>query len=273
MRRVAAAVVIALAALVLGCGEAPEAAYAKIAALAGRGDWGAVYDRIDKRSQGRLEATLAREPWARPGEPGRELFAHAARLNDAIGDAIPEGHQIAGVETRGDEATLRLRPPGRGDEGAGERVVHMLREDGAWKLVIEPPAPLPSQPPPGPPAPDPRAIECGRLLDVMGRGLDSLKRARQGGDPIATLGAMAKALDDTGIEAAKLELSTPELAAAARDYKDMAQAAAQSARHMASAAKAGDEARADAAGREFEAAAAREKPIVESVHRFCAALR
>src|SRR3712207_4928032 len=38
-----------LAAAVAGCGETPATAYRAIGAAAERGDWGAVYDRIDTR--------------------------------------------------------------------------------------------------------------------------------------------------------------------------------------------------------------------------------
>jgi hypothetical protein len=260
------AALFALVCALAACGESPAEGYAKITALAAKGDWAGVYDRVDKRSQGRLEASLRRFA-SSPDEPPREVFARAARVEDHLAARFPTDYQVTATDAQDDEATLRLSVK-RKDGEAGVETKHLVREDGIWKVTleaVEPPAAAPAEDP----AERRRAIECGRLLDVFNRGRDTIKSKQRGGDPIETLGAMAKTLDASAVEAAQLELGTPELAAFSSQYQGMAKDVAQAARDMASASRGHDQERADAAARAYEAAASREKPILDGVRRAC----
>lgn len=138
---VAAVIAIALAS---GCsGGSPEAAYMEIQKAAQAGDWGAVYDSIDKRSQGRLDAAMAMlsafaEGFGGTATPGgtalagRDLFVAIAGRGEAdLADTVDIG-EVTDVDVEGDRATLRVS-----QEDGSESVVHMLKEDGRWKLTLD----------------------------------------------------------------------------------------------------------------------------------------
>ena len=130
-----------LAAAVAGCDETPATAYRAIGAAAERGDWGAVYDRIDTRSRARLDTSLViagLDAAADMGEVdqakfdeirktgGRVLFLRKARRGPGLRPGLPAvgGPLCPGRRRRG---RVEGRPDGR-REG-----VDAGRADGPWR--------------------------------------------------------------------------------------------------------------------------------------------
>jgi hypothetical protein len=132
---------MAVAALaVSGCTSGPEAGYQKLTEAAEAGDWGQVYDLIDKKSQGQVDMAFrmlagfatADVGTATAGKSGRDMFIAMLSNNDEAAAQYKAGdYEITGKEVDGEEATLTVRRP----DGTTQ-IVQMLKEDGIWKLSV-----------------------------------------------------------------------------------------------------------------------------------------
>lgn len=131
----------------IGCAETPQAGYQKTVQAAKSGNYGAVWDRFDKRSQGQLETMmqLIRVPLVLKHSLAGDK-AKADRITNAAGRELfvllieesPEMKQkiadlTASVESAtvdGDKATLTVTNNGQTEQ------VKMVREDDQWKIVL-----------------------------------------------------------------------------------------------------------------------------------------
>jgi hypothetical protein len=136
-----------LAVIAAGCGETPATAYQAIGAAAERGDWGAVYDRIDTRSRARLDRALVfagLDAASETGEVdqakfeeiratgGRALFIRMATANPAFARVfLPL--RVLSVRIVGDAAEVKVVQVVQGQ--VTTRAVPMVREGGVWKLA------------------------------------------------------------------------------------------------------------------------------------------
>jgi Domain of unknown function (DUF4878) len=138
-----------LAVTLAGCGESPEAAYRAVGAAAARGDWGAVYDRLDKKSQGRMDmgmkmlagmgAAFSKDKAnveAVKDANGRDLFIKFADEKPVVGQNYRSAKFLS-TKVEGDRATLTVE---RIRDGKPARdTVHMIKEDGRWKITSDSP--------------------------------------------------------------------------------------------------------------------------------------
>lgn len=134
----------------LGCGESPQAAYRTILQYQQTGQYDKIWDRIDKKSQGKLEqglelmAKLAAFGAALGGQKqeaeelsqlkGKELFVRVCQKVPQLGKDFA-AQEIKSVQQEGDRAQLTVVVSVDGKQQ--ERQITMLREDGIWKLSID----------------------------------------------------------------------------------------------------------------------------------------
>ncbi|MCS7305406.1 MAG: hypothetical protein NZ602_09915 [Thermoguttaceae bacterium] len=141
-----------------GCGESPQAAYQTIIQYGRQGQYEKIWDRIDKKSQGKLEvalkglAAVAALGAALGGkkqeaeELGRlspkELFVRLCEKSPQILEHF-DASEIKSVQKEGDRARLTVVVSVKGQPQ--ERQITMIREDGIWKLSIDWELPTPKQ--------------------------------------------------------------------------------------------------------------------------------
>ncbi len=116
--------------------------------------------------------------------------------------------------------------------------------------------------------------ECNALIQVINTGVQNLEKGGKfSGDPsgVGELKSMADAMDKVAADAAKVELTIPELKKYSTDYQAMAKEVAKAARDMAAAAEAKDANKINAAQAAMEKAVKQEDPLVDSINKFCQA--
>lgn len=131
-----------------GCAETPQSAYEQIIKHGDAGQFDKVWDRIDKTSQGRIEGVMHLAAFGlgmKAGISGNKQEAEQLRnlagkdLFVKICQEMPKAREdyakrrVKSVKTEGDRATLTVVATGGGDK---EETVHMIKEDGIWKLSI-----------------------------------------------------------------------------------------------------------------------------------------
>ena len=121
-----------------------------------------------------------------------------------------------------------------------------------------------------------KVTECNSLIQVINTGVASLEKGPklEGGDPangVADLKAMADSMDKVAGDAAKVELTMPELKKYSAEYQAMAKDVSHAAREMAAAAEAKDVQKITTAQTAMEAAVKKEDPLVDSINKFCQA--
>lgn len=149
VRNAAMPVAAALACLLLvGCAETPQSSFEQLVKDAESGQYDKVWDRIDKRSQGRnegkmklaaaaiaLKATLTGD--RQKAEELKDLEGKALFVKILQSEEIARkgfvNQRVLSSEVSGDRATLRVK----NTETEQERTVTMTREDGVWKLVVD----------------------------------------------------------------------------------------------------------------------------------------
>jgi ABC-type Zn uptake system ZnuABC Zn-binding protein ZnuA len=118
-----------------------------------------------------------------------------------------------------------------------------------------------------------RVTECNGIIQVINTGVASLEKGPKiEGDPatgVADLKAMADSMDKVAGDAAKVELTIPELKKYSTDYQAMAKEVSKAARDMATAAEAKDVTKITSAQTAMEAAVKKEDPLVDSINKFC----
>jgi hypothetical protein len=118
-----------------------------------------------------------------------------------------------------------------------------------------------------------KIAECNSLIEVINKGVQSLENAPKAADPggTADFKAMAETMDKVAADAAKVELSIPELKKYSTEYQTMAKDVAKAARDMAVAAEAKDMAKLTAAQAAMDKSVKQEDPLVDSINKFCQA--
>jgi hypothetical protein len=120
-----------------------------------------------------------------------------------------------------------------------------------------------------------KVTECNSLIQVINTGVASLEKGpKLEGDPangVADLKAMADSMDKVAGDAAKVELTIPELKKYSTDYQAMAKEVSKAAREMAAAADAKDVQKITTSQTAMEAAVKKEDPLVDSINKFCQA--
>ncbi len=115
--------------------------------------------------------------------------------------------------------------------------------------------------------------ECNQLIEVINKGVDSLNKASKSNsaDPTGTTEykTMADTMDAVAADAAKVELTVPELKKLSQDYQTMAKDVAKAARDMVAAADSQDFAKVNTAKAAVEKAVKQEDPLVDSINKFC----
>lgn len=115
--------------------------------------------------------------------------------------------------------------------------------------------------------------ECNQLIAVINKGVASLNNASKSdsNDPAGTADYknMADTMDAVADDAAKVELSVPELKKLSNDYQAMAKDVAKAAREMVAAADSQDFAKVSAAKAAVEKAVKQEDPLVDSINKYC----
>jgi hypothetical protein len=162
--RITASLALLVFALTLGCaskpGATPEGAFAELQAAFDKGDHGAVYDLMSRRSRdaftreisGMAEQMKNIPPFARQvlqfdfeelaALPPRDAFAKmmsgvkdSAKLGNAMtGKASPQaspfaGATVKGCDSKGDTAVITVTV------GDAERSLEFVLEDGLWKIA------------------------------------------------------------------------------------------------------------------------------------------
>ena len=129
--------------LLTGCGETPQSAYEKIIKHGENGQFDKVWDRIDKRSQGKMDGLMKLAAVGRAlkagvsgnkqeveqlrGLQGKALFVKICQEVDKARDEFVK-RSVKSVKTEGDRATLTVVATGGG--GDKEETVYMVKEDG-----------------------------------------------------------------------------------------------------------------------------------------------
>lgn len=115
--------------------------------------------------------------------------------------------------------------------------------------------------------------ECNQLIEVINKGVESLNKASKANanDPSGTADykTMADTMEAVAADAAKVELSVPELKKLSQDYQAMAKEVAKAAREMVAAADSQDFGKVNTAKAAVEKAVKQEDPLVDSINKFC----
>lgn len=121
----------------------PGKSLRQVQGYAAEGRWDLVYDRIDRRSQGKLDMGLellagfasAFDPTTRSqlsGVKGKELFVRICSRGDNVADRFAPAEIISWRFDSATEAHVIVR------NADGKRnMVPMVLEDGIWKLTLE----------------------------------------------------------------------------------------------------------------------------------------
>jgi len=133
-----------------GCGESPQAAYQTIVQYGQQGQYDKIWDRIDKKSQGKLEialemlAQMAAFGAALGGKEqeaadlgrlkGKDLFIRLCETTPNVLEHFA-AQEIKSIKKEGDRAQLTVVVTINGQ--IQERQITMVREDGLWKLSID----------------------------------------------------------------------------------------------------------------------------------------
>ncbi len=139
-------VVIAVVAVLL-LADTPDGAYRKIIQSGESGDFEYVWNRIDKKSQAKLEIWLEmlvgmaaafsddeRKVNEAKAMKGKELFLRMARDNPRLKQLYVH-RTVKSCNAQGDQATLVV-VASEGNRTV-EETVTMVKEDGTWKLSME----------------------------------------------------------------------------------------------------------------------------------------
>ena len=130
----------------VGCSESPEEGFEKFNDAAEAGDWGTVYDRLDKETQGKMDGVTKMMAGASQmakgfnavmgtddsGEDlsklsGRDRFIRLCEKNEKMSDQFKR-QTLVSCTVNGDSATLTVK----GEDG--ETKMSMVKEDGKWKF-------------------------------------------------------------------------------------------------------------------------------------------
>jgi DNA repair ATPase RecN len=115
--------------------------------------------------------------------------------------------------------------------------------------------------------------ECNSLINVINSGVDKIQKntsvTPDGGTPVVELRALADEMDGIAAEAAKVELTQPELKKLAERYQSMAGEVAVSARELAAAVDKVDVDEMQKAQSRMDKAVKLEDPLVDEINRFC----
>jgi hypothetical protein len=115
-----------------------------------------------------------------------------------------------------------------------------------------------------------KVTECNSLITIINANVSTLEKAPKvetdvGGD----LKSMAEIMDKAAGDAAKVELTLPELKKVSTDYQAMAKDVAKAAREMSVAAESHDAAKITTAQQAMEKAVKQEDPLIEGLNKFC----
>ncbi|MHB0958288.1 MAG: DUF4339 domain-containing protein [Pirellulaceae bacterium] len=127
--------------------ETPRTAYRNIVAHAEAGEWEEVWNRIDRKSQAKIEVSLemmagmaaafdADDDGTLRSLSGKKLFLRIAANNENFRNQYLD-REVDSVEIDGDHATLDVWVSEAGGKGRSKSQVAMLHEDGMWKLTME----------------------------------------------------------------------------------------------------------------------------------------
>lgn len=119
-----------------------------------------------------------------------------------------------------------------------------------------------------------KITECNNLIQVINAGVQNLEKGtKAAGDEtgVAELKSMADAMDKVADDAAKVDITIPELKKYETEYQTMARDVAKAAREMAAAAQSKDMAKLNAAQSAMEKAVKQEDPLVDSINKYCQA--
>jgi hypothetical protein len=117
-----------------------------------------------------------------------------------------------------------------------------------------------------------KVAQCNELVRVINQGVEALEKrppAEGEASAVADLASLADTMERAAGDAAKVELSVPELAGLSSEYQAMARGVAKAARDMAAAVEAKDEKKMAAAEEAMQAAAKLEEPMIERLNRLC----
>jgi hypothetical protein len=117
--------------------------------------------------------------------------------------------------------------------------------------------------------------ECNALVGVINAGVEKVQKgtssAPDGGGAVSDLRALAEEMDGISKEAARVELSLPELMKLSKDYQAMATEVATAARELAGAVDNVDVEKMAKAQERMDQAVKREDPIVDEINKYCRA--
>lgn len=140
----------AICAAAAGCSETPQSAFETIVRYGETGQYAKVWDRIDKKSQGKLEPAL--ELFAKLGAAGaaiagdrqkakelselkgKDLFVRLCSESEEAREHFVK-QRVKSAAVQGDRATLTVLAQKDGKEQ--ERTVVMIKEDGIWKMSVD----------------------------------------------------------------------------------------------------------------------------------------
>ena len=269
------ALAVLAAAALIGCGESPDQGYTRVLEMSKRGDWGGVYDRLDKKSQGRLDVALELASDQR-GPSGRALFVSMAPSQESLRRRFDPDVKVQTTKVDGDRATLLVRPNARAHH---EQTVTLIKEDGLWKLSIDALELGPLAPPPKPSSaaaavqePEERSTletECGKLVYVLTTGDRALQAAFPKENDVTALNRYADTIDRVRADAARVPLTVPELKAASAEFQSLKREEARATRDMIQAIEAKDVTRAGQADAAMDKALGQERIVATGIYRFC----
>jgi hypothetical protein len=127
--------------------DSPQNAYRNIVAKAEAGEWEAVWNRIDKKSQAKMEMGLQMMAGMAAAFnknedlrslTGKQLFLRIVSNNENLKSQYVN-RKVDSVEVDGDQATLKVWVSKEGSKERSKETVHMIHEDGIWKLTMESP--------------------------------------------------------------------------------------------------------------------------------------
>jgi hypothetical protein len=121
-----------------------------------------------------------------------------------------------------------------------------------------------------------KVAECNALISVINNAVDKIQRGTRevppdGGLAGKDLHTMAESMDQIADQAAKVQISVPELQQFAKDYQSMAREVAAAARDLGNAYDKVDDEQMRKAQARMERAVQREEPLIDSLNKFCRA--
>ena len=115
----------------------------------------------------------------------------------------------------------------------------------------------------------PKRDECRALQTMVNATADRIDKAQASPLDPSGLKALADVLEKAAAEAESLKPATPELAKHAKDYAALQRDVAKTARDMATAGEANDQAAAEAANRSMEKLVANEPKLIAELNKLC----